>query len=206
MKKNLSKEETRRKYLNGFNAFAFMLVMIVIFTAQDLVKDIITDASAYEIRYENDEMFAEHGMIYRLYIDDEYCRDIDYNRFSLSDESGNTDYQYCQLIEDASRIKYTLILSEMLYIVVIIARNSVGSTPFTVENSRLIRVIAGLQLSLCVVPGLVRMVMSFIKFNYYSSTFDVGSMYMLAIAFVIAMIAYVFEKGRSLQEDVDSIA
>ena len=94
----------------------------------------------------------------------------------------------------------------MLYIVVIIARNSVGSTPFTVENSRLIRVIAGLQLSLCVVPGLVRMVMSFIKFNYYSSTFDVGSMYMLAIAFVIAMIAYVFEKGRSLQEDVDSIA
>ena len=36
------------------------------------------------------------------------------------------------------------------------------------------------------------------RFDAYSN--------MLAIAFVIAMIAYVFEKGRSLQEDVDSIA
>ncbi|MCR4791804.1 MAG: DUF2975 domain-containing protein [Lachnospiraceae bacterium] len=206
MKKNKSNEGNGKKYLNGANAFAFMLVMIVIFTAHDLIRDIMIDSSAYEVRFENDETYATQGRIYRLYVEGQEYGDIDYNRFSITDENGNTDYKYCQLIEDASRLTYTLILSAMLYIVVIIARNSIGSTPFTTENSRLIRVIAGLQLSLCFLPGMVRLIMSFIRFDYYSSSFDIGSLYMFAIAFVISMIAYVFEKGRALQEDVDSIA
>ncbi|MBR5421968.1 MAG: hypothetical protein IK115_12560 [Lachnospiraceae bacterium] len=48
--------------------------------------------------------------------------------------------------------------------------------------------------------------MSFIRFNYYSSSFDISTLYLFAIAFVIVMIAFIFEKGLALQEDVDSIA
>jgi hypothetical protein len=66
--------------------------------------------------------------------------------------------------------------------------------------------ISVLQLLLAVLPGTVRMLMSFFRFNYYSSSFDITSWYMFVIAAVIALIAFIFQKGLDLQEDVDSIA
>ncbi len=189
-----------------YEFFSFMLIMIVIFTAVDMIKDIRTDSSAYEVRYEEDETYATRGMLYRLYINGEYRSDIDYNRYSITDDNGNTDYKYCTLIQDASNLTYTLILSAMLFIVIMIAKNSSGGTPFTKENINLVKIISLLQLGLAIVPGIVRLVMSMIRFDYYSASFDIGTMYMMAIAFVIAMIAFIFQKGLALQEDVDSIA
>ena len=199
-------EKKRRKILNASNAFIFMLVMIVFFAVQSLVSDIMTDISAYEVRFEEDETFTTQGKLYRLYVAGEEYGDIDYNRYSLIDNNGNTDYKYCTLIEDAARLTYTVILSAMLLIVVIIARDSAESTPFTQQNINRVKKIALLQLLLAFAPGMVRMVMSFIRFNYYHSTFDITSWYLFAIAAVIAMIAYIFQRGLALQEDVDSIA
>ena len=199
-------EKKRRKILNASNSFIFMLVMMVFLSAQSLVSDIMTDSSAYEVRFEEDETFATHGKLYRLYVGDKEYGEIDYNRYSTTDDNGNTDYKYCTLIEDAARLTYTLILSAMLLIVVIIARDSAESTPFTQQNINRVKKIALLQLLLAFAPGMVRMVMSFIRFNYYHSTFDITSWYLFAIAAVIAMIAYIFQRGLALQEDVDSIA
>ena len=199
-------EKKRRKVLNASNAFIFMLVMIVFFALHSLVIDIMTDSSKYEVRFEDDETFETQGKMYRLYVDGDYYSDIDYNRYSLTDDNGNTDYKYCTIIEDASRLTYTVILSAMLLIVVIIAKESSESTPFTQENINRVKRIALLQLLLAFAPGTVRMIMSFIRFNYYHSTFDITSWYLFAISAVIAMIAFIFQKGLALQEDVDSIA
>ena len=191
---------------NIISMCSYALVLIVVFMIGDLIEDIRTDGSAYELRYENDDTFNTAGKLYRLYIDGEYRADVDQNKYCLTDESGNTDYKYCTLIEDASRLTYTFILSAMIYIILMIAKDSMEGTPFNRKNIRLVKVISILQLMLAIVPGIVRMVLSFIRFNYYSSTFEIDSFYLFVIAFVISMIAHIFEKGLTLQEDVDSIA
>lgn len=200
------KEKKRRRILNASNAFIFMLAMIAFFTLYSLIKDAVTPGSAYEVRFESEENFEETGRFYRLYVNDLYYGDININKYSLTDDNGSTDYKYCTLIEDASRLTYTLILAGMLLIVVLIARDSMDSTPFTRSNINRVKVISVLQLLLGILPGTVRMLMSFFRFDYYSSSFDISSWYMFAIAAVIAMIAFIFEKGLTLQEDVDSIA
>ena len=93
----------------------------------------------------------------------------------------------------------------MLLIVIFIAKDSMNATPFTMKNINRVKAISLLQLLLGVLPGAVRMLMSFFRFSYYSSTFDISSWYMFAIAAVIAMIAFIFQKGLDLQEDVNSI-
>ena len=185
---------------------SILLILIALFTLNDLIHDIRLDQSAYELRFERDETFSHSGNLYRLYVEGDYRADVDYNRYSLTDENGNTDCRYCTLIEDASRLTYTLILCAMLYLVIMIARNSLGSRPFTRENIRLIKAISILQLLLAVLPGTVRLILTLLRFDYFHSTFDISSLYLLAIAFVIAAIAFIFERGLALQEDVDSIA
>ena len=69
----------------------------------------------------------------------------------------------------------------------------------------MVKAIAILQLLLGIIPGAVRDVMSMVKFDYSSALLDEKWFYMVVIAFVIGSIAYVFEKGLDLQEDVDSI-
>lgn len=197
-------DKKRRRTLNIANAFALMLAIMVFFSLYSLIVDAITDSSAYEVRFENDETFATHGKIYRLYVAGDEYGNIDYNKYSLTDDNGNTDYKYCTLIDDASKLTYTVILCAMLFVVIMIAKNSVDSTPFTKENINRVKVISLLQLLLAVLPGMVRMVMSFIRFDYYSSTFDITSWYMFAISAVIALIAFIFQKGLDLQEDVNS--
>ena len=201
--KNMA-DKKRRRTLNIANAFALMLAIMVFFSLYSLIIDAMTDSSAYEVRFENDETFATQGKIYRLYVAGDEYSNIDYNKYSLTDDNGNTDYKYCTLIDDASKLTYTVILCAMLFVVIMIAKNSVDSTPFTKENINRVKVISLLQLLLAVLPGMVRMVMSFIRFDYYSSTFDITSWYMFAISAVIALIAFIFQKGLDLQEDVNS--
>ena len=197
-------DKKRRRTLNIANAFALMLAIMVFFSLYSLIIDAITDSSAYEVRFENDETFATQGKIYRLYVAGDEYGNIDYNKYSLTDDNGNTDYKYCTLIEDASRLTYTVILCAMLYVMIVIAKKSVDSTPFTKENINRVKLISLLQLLLAVLPGTVRVIMSFIRFNYYSSTFDITSWYLFAISAVIALIAFIFQKGLDLQEDVNS--
>jgi hypothetical protein len=198
--------EKRRKQLNGSNALRFALILILFYMVQDLVNDIRTESSAFEIRFENDTLLESAGTFYRLYVNDEEYGDIDYNQYFRTDSNGNTDYKYCRLIDDASRLTYTLILAAMMFIVTLIADSAINSTPFTKKNIDRVKMIAGLQLCLGIFPGTVRLIMSFIRFNYYSTSFNESTLFFIAIAIVIAMIAVVFEKGLALQEDVDSIA
>ncbi len=199
-------EKKRRKWLNVSNAFVFMLAMIVFFTLESLITDAMTPADAFEVRFENESTVENAGTFYRLYVDVQYYGDVDHNRYGILDDEGNTDYKFCTVIEDVSKLTYTLLLSVMLLIVIHIARDSANSTPFTKKNINRVKMISVLQLLLAVLPGTVRMLMSFFRFNYYSSSFDITSWYMFVIAAVIALIAFIFQKGLDLQEDVDSIA
>nr|MCR5442014.1 DUF2975 domain-containing protein [Lachnospiraceae bacterium] len=199
-------EKKRRKWFNVSNAFVFMLAMIVFFTLESLITDAMTPADAFEVRFENESTVENAGTFYRLYVDGQYYGDVDHNRYGILDDEGNTDYKFCTVIEDVSKLTYTLLLSVMLLIVIHIARDSADSTPFTKKNIDRVKMISVLQLLLAVLPGTVRMLMSFFRFNYYSSSFDITSWYMFVISAVIAMIAFIFQKGLDLQEDVDSIA
>ena len=204
--KKKNPETIRRNRQLLINALSTCVIVIILFTIFDFAKDIMTDASAYELRYEESEIYPQEGKQYTMYVDGRFYGRVDHNKFCLQDEDGNTDYRYCVLMEDATRFTYVLIFAAMMFCVLGIARESVETTPFTAHNIKLVKVISIFQLSLCVLPGLVRSLMSFLRFNYSSSTFDEKSIYMLVIGAIIAMIAVVFERGLTLQEDMDSIA
>ncbi|MCR5323929.1 MAG: hypothetical protein K6E85_11740 [Lachnospiraceae bacterium] len=199
-------EARRRKKLVLVSCFSTAVIVMILLALMDLIGDIRTDASAYEIRYETDDTFSQAGKVYRLYIDNELRGNIDQNEYCLMDENGNTDYKYCRIMDDASRFTYFLILSVMIYIVLIIAKEALESTPFTINNIRLVKVIAVLQLLLSILPGAVKSAMSFLKFSYSSTVLDEKWLFMVIIAFVIGAIAHIFERGLVIQEDVDSIA
>ena len=196
----------RRKKQMLVSVFSTALVVVLIFSLLDFVKLIGTDPSAFEMRYESDEKFSQAGKVYSLYISGEYYGTVDQNKYCMLDEDGNTDYKYCALMEQASRFTYILVLSVMLYLVLLIAKNTLDDAPFIRENIKLVKVIALMQLLLGILPGVVRTIMSFVRFDYSSTVLDEKWLYMVIIAFVIGALAVIFEKGLSLKEDVDSIA
>ena len=204
--KKADPEAKRRRRLLLVTAFSTSVIIMIVLSLADLINDIRTDASAFELRYEADDTYPQAGKTYRLYIDGESRGNVDQNEYCLVDQNGKTDYKYCLLMDDASRFTYFIILSAMIYIVLIIAKEALETTPFTRKNIRLVKVIALLQLLLSVLPGAVKSVMSFLKFDYSSTTLDEKWLFMMIIAFVIGAIACIFEKGLNLQEDVDSIA
>ena len=204
-KKKTDPESIKRKRLRLIIAFSTAVILMILFSLRDLIEDVRTDASAFEIRYEADETFPQTGKIYTLYADGEYWGEIDQNRFCLLDENGHTDYKYCVLMEDASRFCYITILCIMLCPVLLTAKDSLEKTPFTRKNIRMVKATAVLQLLPGIIPGAVRDVMSMVKFDYSSALPDEKWFYMVVIPFVIGSIACVFEKGPDLQEDVDSI-
>ncbi len=186
--------------------FSFLLTILLLFAVKDYIVTAVSDSGSYEVRHELEDTLGNGQMVYRLYRDGEYMGDVDYNKYYLLDSEGRTDFRYCTLIENTGELTYALILGVMLMLVIRIIESTQRGTPFTKANVKRIRAISLLQLALALAPGTVKLIMTFIRFDYSSSTFSVDGFYMLIIAFVIAMIAQVFDYGVRLQEDSDSIA
>ncbi len=210
-----NKKNKKPGYFRFTEIFSYMIIMILIFQVIDFGKTLFSDPASYEIRYESpmggngESSSGGMGgqMVYRLYRDGEDQCDVDINRYDLKDENGNTDLKYCFLMDEASTLSSVFLIGLMIYIVSRIAAEiSGGSSPFTRRNVRYIRIIGVLQFALAIVPGTVRMLMSFFRFMYYSSTFTINSFFMFVIAFAIMTLAQVFDYGVKLQEDMDSIA
>ncbi len=185
---------------------SILLIMFVIFQGYEVVRVAMADKDRFDVRKEVSELYSQAGENYFLYIDGNDKTRVDWNEYALLDESGNTDFKYCYLMQCINRFMYTLFVCSMLYIVLMIYRNSVSGTPFTKGNIKLVKVISLLQLGLAFVPELVKKTMSLVRFNYIYSVIDIERVYMLGIAVVICGIAYIFEKGLILREDVESIA
>ena len=188
------------------SCFSFLLTILLLFAVQDFIVTAVSASGNYEVRHELEDTLGNGQMVYRLYKDGEYMGDVNYNEFYLLDSEGNTDFRYCTLIENTGDLTYAVILGAMLMLVIKIIDSTQRGTPFTKANVKRIRAISLLQLALAVVPGTVQLIMTFVRFDYASSTFSIGSFYMFIIAFVIAMIAQAFDYGVKLQEDSDSIA
>lgn len=188
------------------SCFSFLLTILLLFAVQDFIVTAVSQDASYEVRYEQEETLENGQMVYRLYKDGVYMDDVDPNKYYLLDSEGHTDFRYCMLIDDASNLSYAVILGAMLMLVIKIIDSTQRGTPFTKDNVKRIRAISLLQLALAVVPGTVKLIMTLVRFDYASSTFSIGGFYMFIIAFVIAMIAQVFDYGVKLQEDSDSIA
>jgi len=217
-KENIMENKKSKKpgYFRFTEIFSYMIIMLLIFQVIGFGKTLLSNPDSYEIRYEAAMGTAEDGSplsatdgqkIYRLYKDGEFYGDVDINRYDLRDENGNTDLKYCLLMDEASTLSSVLLIGLMIFIVSRMAAEiSEGSTPFTHRNVRFIRIIGTLQFALAIVPGLVRMIMSFFRFMYYSSTFTINSFFMFVVAFAVMTLAQVFDYGVKLQEDMDSIA
>lgn len=186
--------------------FSFFLTFLLFTMVHDFVVTVVSQDVSYEVRYEQEETLDNGQMVYRLYKDGVYMEDVDPNKYYLLDSEGNTDFRYCMLIDNAADLSYAVILGAMLMLVIKIIDRTAAGTPFTKANVKRIRAISLLQLALAVVPGTVRLIMTIVRFSYASSTFSMSWLYMFIIAFVIAMIAQVFDYGVKLQEDSDSIA
>ena len=198
--------KARRKKIRIMQGISFFLVMILLFSLQDLIRDLRTNNDQYEIRLEMPFGVTNGQQVYELFRDGEHVRDVDYNEFNLLDENGNMDVKYCLLIQDVRNLSYVIILSAMLIIVITIVDNSIGGSPFTRQNAKRIRMIGILQIAIAIVPGLTTFLMKFFKFEYASIEFRWTNFYMFIIAYAIMTLAQVFDYGVKLQEDVDSIA
>lgn len=200
------KDKTSGRMMLICNVFFMLVIILLSSRVIDFVTNAVAKSDAYEVKYEADKETGNGNMEYRLYKNGEYITDVDYNRYYLLDSEGHTDFKYCKLMDDAGELAYITILCAMIIFVIRIVMSTAKSTPFTRANVNCIRIISLLQIALAVVPGTVKVVMSFLRFYYASGTFSIGGFYMFIIGFVIAMIAQVFDYGVKLQEDSDSIA
>jgi hypothetical protein len=189
-----------------YSVISYFFILLLLFSVKDFIVTAISNNTTYEIRYETEKEINNKQKIYKLYVDGQYSHDVDYNEYTLLDSNGKTDYKYCALIEQAKSLSSAIILSIMIFLIFNIAYSSMGSTPFTHKNTKRIRTIGILQLALAIVPGLIVFVMKFLKFEYVTDTSSINGFYMFVIAFIIMLIAQVFDYGVKLQEDSDSIA
>lgn len=195
-----------KKIIRGCIFLAYFFIMLLLFRIEDFIGTAISSQETFDVRYETEDTLSNNQKIYRLYKNGEYYMDVDYNEFSLLDDEGTMNYKYCALILEAKSLCYSILLSIMLVMGVLVAYSTTKGTPFTKENVKRIRIIGILQLLLAIVPGMLAFVMKFIKFTYISTTLTLHDFYMILIAFIIMMIAQIFDYGVKLQEDSDSIA
>lgn len=203
----MDKKAKKRVRLMQISAIISVAIILILGArTKDFVRAVLSDGDNFEVRLEEDTDVTNHQQVYRLYKNNSYMGDIDYNRYSLLDKIGKTDIRYCVLIEEAKALSYSVLLGAMLIIAIVIAASSIDGTPFTKKNANRIRWIGVLQFGLAIVPGLVGFLMSFFRFEYTSLSFSVTQFYMFAIGVAIMILAQVFDHGVQLQEDVDSIA
>ncbi|MBR6018894.1 MAG: DUF2975 domain-containing protein [Lachnospiraceae bacterium] len=203
----MDKKAKKRVRLMQISAIISVAIILILGArTKDFVRAVLSDGDNFEVRLEEDTDVTNHQQVYRLYKNNSYMGDIDYNRYSLLDKIGRTDIRYCVLIEEAKALTYSVLLGAMLIIAIVIAASSIDGTPFTKKNANRIRWIGVLQFGLAIVPGLVGFLMSFFRFEYTSLSFSVTQFYMFAIGVAIMILAQVFDHGVQLQEDVDSIA
>ncbi|MCR5154609.1 MAG: DUF2975 domain-containing protein [Lachnospiraceae bacterium] len=207
MENAAEKKKDRKSAKVYFAEFlSFVLVMIVVLKAVDVVRLICVDESEYEIKYEKLEDYPQAGQVYNLYIKGENKTQVDRNEYALLDKNGNTDYKYCHIMRVTNKFLYTALICAMLYLVIKIYMISCSGNPFTAGNIKLVRAICKLQIAVAFVPEIVRKTMSLIKFNYIYSVMEMERIYMIGIAIIICGIGYIFEKGLALKEDMDTIA
>ena len=185
---------------------AFVIIMLLLFQTKDFVVAAVSADDSYDVRLEEVGTLENHQKVYQLFKNGEYYGDVDYNSYSLLDENGNTDYRYCHLIASARSLAFSVILGMMMIVVIVIVLSASNKTPFTHRNANRIRLIGALQFGLAIVPGLVKFLMTFFRFDYVSTPLTMEGFYMFVIGFAIMVIAQVFDHGVRLQEDIDSIA
>ena len=185
---------------------AVAIILFLLFQTKYFIEAAVSKNDSYDVRLEEVEEVSNHQKAYRLFKNGEYFGDVDYNLYSLLDENGNTDYRYCHLITSARSLSFSVILGAMMIVVIVMVMSASKGTPFTHRNANRIRLIGALQFGLAVVPGLVKFLMTFFRFEYVSTPLTKEGFYMFVIGFAIMAIAQVFDYGVKLQEDIDSIA
>ena len=168
-----AKKRVRLMQISAIISVAIILILGA--RTKDFVRAVLSDGDNFEVRLEEDTDVTNHQQVYRLYKNNSYMGDIDYNRYSLLDKIGKTDIRYCVLIEEAKALSYSVLLGAMLIIAIVIAASSIDGTPFTKKNANRIRWIGVLQFGLAIVPGLVGFLMSFFRFEYTSLSFPLHS-------------------------------
>ena len=187
-------------------AIAFLIIFILLIQTKDFVTAALSKMDRFEVRLEEIKEVSNHQKTYQLFKNEEYYGDVDINFYGLMDENENTDYWYCHLIESARSLAFSVILGAMMIVVIIIVMSASKGTPFTHRNANRIRLIGALQFALAIVPGLVKFLMTFFRFEYVSTPLTLNGFFMFVVGFAIMVIAQVFDYGVKLQEDVDSIA
>ncbi len=188
------------------SGIALAIILLLLFQAKDFIVAAVSGKDTYDVRLVEEDTLENHQQVYRLYKNNEDYGDVDYNLYSLLDDNGNTDYRYCHLISSARSLAFSVILGAMMIVVIVIVGSTSKKTPFTHRNANRIRLIGVLQFGLAIVPGLVKFLMTFFRFDYVSTPLTMEGFYMFVIGFAIMVIAQVFDHGVKLQEDIDSIA
>lgn len=210
MEKVLSARMPKKRPKHLVSTFiAYLFIMLLFFHTKDFITSIVKDQYSYELKFQQVETEREDEKspkVWQLYRNGEFFKFVNSSDYNMPDRSGNIDLKYSVIVYEAKGLAYSAILTAMLVLVLIIAGSCKEHTPFTRSNANRIKIIAFLQFSLAIAPGLLEFIMKSVKYEYSYVSPRIESLYMLIIGFAILMIGKVFDRGVSLQEENDLIA
>ena len=203
-------EQKMEKIRKGIKADSiFVLIVILIMTVLTVVSvaDIIRysqkDSSAFEMKL--DQVMNKEN--YCLFIDGENYITVDYNEYANTDTNGNTNEKMCLIIDSAGNAVSSIMLGALFLIAYFMMRNIVKeSKPFSRENINRLRVMAVTTMLAAIIPGIVKMLMTFAVFLNATVQFSQISFLVLVLGVLLGVISEVFRYGYELQEDMDQIA
>lgn len=197
--------KTEQYVLMGFGMIFWICILSQI---MDIVEMAKKSPSAFTVVQEQEENLVNSQQYYRLYIDGECYGDVDYNTFFRVDSDGNTDFRYNVILQKTVSCVRILIIEGIFLTLIsaLVLITSGNEAPFTIKIVRRLRVMACLNIALAVLPGLVNIMMSMIRYEYFSGRFSEQFFYILAIGVTFGIISEIFRYGYVLQEDMDQIA
>jgi len=201
------KMEKIRKGIKADSIFIFIVILILtvltIVSVADVIRYSQKDSSAFEMKL--DKVMNRED--YCLFIDGENHTMVDYNEYGNIDESGNTNEKMCLIIDSTGNAVSSIMMAVLFLIAYFMMQNIVKEgKPFSRKNIKRLRIMSIIIMLAALIPGSVKLLMTFAVFLNVTVQFSQISFLVLVLGVLLGVISEVFRYGYELQEDLDQIA
>lgn len=196
-----------KKGIKADSIFIFIVILILtvltIVSVVDVIRYSLKDSSAFEMKLDK-VMNTEN---YCLFIDGENYAAVDYNEYANTDESGNTNEKMCLIIDSTGHAVSSIMMAVLFLIAYFMMQNIVkDGKPFSRKNINRLRIMSVTTMLAALIPGCVKMTMTFVVFLNVTVQFSQVSFLVMILGLLLGVISEVFRYGYELQEDLDQIA
>ena len=196
-----------KKGIKADSIFIFIVILILTVLTFISVADVIRysqkDSGAFEMKL--DKVMDREN--YCLFIDGENYTTVDYNEYANTDAGGNTNEKMCLIIDSTGRAVSSIMMAVLFLFAYFMMQNIVkDGKPFSRKNINRLRVMAVITMLAALIPGCVKIMMTFAVFSNVTVQFSQVTFLVLILGVLLGVISEVFRYGYELQEDLDQIA